>query len=122
MNASFKTLVIWSAAACLGSAVTTTASAETKTVYVSPEGNDAWSGKLPAPNAANNDGPVATPGRARDLVRALKTAGESARPDPRRAPRGNVLPERMLDPLARRFGDRESPGDLGSVPGRAPGT
>lgn len=44
------------------------------TVYVSPVGSDRWSGKLPAPNAAKSDGPVATLERARDLVRELKRA------------------------------------------------
>ncbi len=32
--------------------------------YVSPQGNDTWSGKLPAPNAKRTDGPVATLERA----------------------------------------------------------
>jgi len=41
-------------------------------VYVSPAGNDKWSGSLSAPNAAKTDGPVATLERARDLVRELK--------------------------------------------------
>lgn len=44
--------------------------------FVSPSGNDAWSGKLPEPNAAKTDGPFATITRARDAVRAMmpKTA------------------------------------------------
>ncbi|HOF89093.1 MAG TPA: right-handed parallel beta-helix repeat-containing protein [Armatimonadota bacterium] len=29
-------------------------------LYVSPEGNDAWSGRLPAPNRAGTDGPLVT--------------------------------------------------------------
>lgn len=33
--------------------------------YVATNGNDAWSGRLPAPNAARTDGPFATPDRAR---------------------------------------------------------
>jgi hypothetical protein len=40
--------------------------------YVSPSGNDSWSGKLAAPNRAKTDGPFATITRARDAVRALK--------------------------------------------------
>lgn len=40
--------------------------------YVSPAGNDGWSGTLPEPNAAGTDGPFATVSRARDAVRALK--------------------------------------------------
>ena len=49
-------------------------------LYVSPQGNDQWSGKLPAPNAAGNDGPLATLARARDLARQKKQAGELAGP------------------------------------------
>jgi len=41
-------------------------------VYVSPQGNDAWSGRQAAPNAAQSDGPVATIARAQQLVRKLK--------------------------------------------------
>jgi len=40
--------------------------------YVAPNGNDAWSGRLPAPNPGKTDGPFATIGRARDAVRAIK--------------------------------------------------
>jgi hypothetical protein len=49
-----------------------TAHAAELPVYVSPSGNDAWSGTLAEPNAAKSDGPVATPQKARDLVRAAK--------------------------------------------------
>ncbi|MEI6500228.1 MAG: right-handed parallel beta-helix repeat-containing protein [Armatimonadota bacterium] len=44
------------------------------TLYVSPSGNDAWSGKLATANAGHSDGPVATLTRARDLVREAKKA------------------------------------------------
>jgi len=40
--------------------------------YVSPRGNDAWSGKLPEPDKRGTDGPFATLVRARDAVRELK--------------------------------------------------
>ena len=40
--------------------------------YVAPNGNDRWSGKLPAPNATRTDGPFATLERARQAVRQLK--------------------------------------------------
>lgn len=49
-------------------------------VYVSPDGNDAWSGRLPSPNAAKTDGPLASLARARDVARALKQAGPVPRP------------------------------------------
>ena len=41
-------------------------------VFVSPQGNDSWSGKLEQPNAEKTDGPVASLPAARDLVRAFK--------------------------------------------------
>jgi parallel beta-helix repeat protein len=43
--------------------------------FVAPNGNDSWSGKLAAPNPVGADGPFATLARARDAVRALKSAG-----------------------------------------------
>jgi len=43
--------------------------------YVSPDGNDAWTGTLAAPNELSSDGPFFTIERARDAVRALKQAG-----------------------------------------------
>ncbi len=49
-------------------------------LYVAPDGSDAWSGALPAPNLTRTDGPLATLYRARDAVRELKARG------PRRGP------------------------------------
>jgi hypothetical protein len=43
--------------------------------YLSPNGQDTWSGCLPEPNPQGTDGPFATLERARDAVRALKEAG-----------------------------------------------
>jgi hypothetical protein len=40
-------------------------------LYVAPNGNDAWSGKLPAPNATKTDGPLLTVEGAQKAVRAL---------------------------------------------------
>ena len=39
------------------------------TLYVSPIGNDAWSGLLYEPNADSSDGPFATICAARDALR-----------------------------------------------------
>jgi len=50
------------------------------TLYVSPSGNDAWSGRLAAANARRTDGPFATPHRARDAVRKLTRAQRLAGP------------------------------------------
>ena len=48
------------------------------TFYVSPVGNDAWSGTLAAPNAQRTDGPLGTLSAARDAVRRLKAVRGSA--------------------------------------------
>ena len=47
------------------------------TFYVAPNGNDFWSGTLPAPNSTNTDGPFATFDRARALVQSIVKAGLS---------------------------------------------
>ncbi len=44
-------------------------------LYVAPDGNDAWSGRLPAANAGKTDGPLATLEAARDRIRQDKAAG-----------------------------------------------
>ena len=41
--------------------------------YVSPKGNDSWSGTLAATNSAGTDGPFLTLERAQKAVRALKS-------------------------------------------------
>jgi hypothetical protein len=41
-------------------------------LYVSPDGNDNWSGKLPQPNSERTDGPVASLAGARDSLRKLR--------------------------------------------------
>ena len=43
--------------------------------YVATDGNDTWSGKLPAPNATKTDGPFATFDHARAAVRTLERTG-----------------------------------------------
>lgn len=45
--------------------------------YISPAGNDAWSGTLTDPNAARSDGPFASFERAREAVRAALSRGHS---------------------------------------------
>ena len=48
--------------------------------YVSPQGNDAWSGRLPAPNADRSDGAFVSLAAARDAVRRLKAEAGGQRP------------------------------------------
>jgi hypothetical protein len=46
-----------------------------ETFYVAPNGNDFWSGTLPAPNSSNTDGPFATIDRSRGFVQSIVKAG-----------------------------------------------
>jgi len=45
------------------------------TLYVAPDGNDAWTGTRARPNAARTDGPLASLAGARDTIRRLKARG-----------------------------------------------
>jgi len=44
-------------------------------IYISPTGNDGWSGKLPEPNTAHTDGPLRTLEAARDALRLHQPGG-----------------------------------------------
>ncbi|MBP7933799.1 MAG: right-handed parallel beta-helix repeat-containing protein [Phycisphaerae bacterium] len=50
------------------------------TLYVSPVGNDAWSGASADPNPGKTDGPLASLQGARDAIRKLKEKGAPAGP------------------------------------------
>ncbi len=52
------------------------------TLYVAPDGGDAWSGKLARPAADRRDGPLPTLAAARDAIRALKKASGGKLPSP----------------------------------------
>src|SRR5438270_10114396 len=52
------------------------ASGMSVTFFVSPNGNDNWSGRHPAPNGKGTDGPFATPARAQVAVRRALRSGE----------------------------------------------
>ena len=45
------------------------------TLYVSPSGNDSWTGRISAPDKAKSDGPFATIAGARDAIRRMKETG-----------------------------------------------
>ncbi|VTS04985.1 right-handed parallel beta-helix repeat-containing protein [Tuwongella immobilis] len=62
--------LLWILGVCTGQ--TLAADTLPVTIHVSPNGNDAWTGRLAHANAARTDGPVATPQRARDIVRAIR--------------------------------------------------
>jgi len=60
---------------CAAPATRESRGAEGVVLYVATDGNDAWSGRLPAPNTSRSDGPWATLQRARDGIRQLKQSG-----------------------------------------------
>ncbi len=62
-------------ALALGAAVAAGAAPAPLRLYVWPQGDDQWTGRLPRPNAAATDGPLATLPRARDVVRELRRGG-----------------------------------------------
>jgi len=49
-------------------------------LYVAPDGNDQWSGRLARPNESRTDGPLASLAGARDAVRKLKVARVPSEP------------------------------------------
>ncbi len=80
MNKSRAILLLPAAAMVAAAAWITRAPsvrAATADFYVATDGNDRWSGKLPAPDAHGTDGPFATVARARDAVRSLKGQNQS---------------------------------------------
>ncbi len=58
--------------------VVTWQSAWAGTIYVTPNGNDGWTGQSELPNSERSDGPVATLSRARDIIREWKSTGPLA--------------------------------------------
>jgi len=56
----------------LGLSMAIDISTESVAFYVAPDGDDFWSGKLPAPNSERTDGPFSTLERARDVIREMK--------------------------------------------------
>ena len=65
-------LLTTSAILCCTICLSTICAADEVTLYVATNGNDAWSGTLPAPNDAGDDGPLATIVGAREAIRRLK--------------------------------------------------
>ena len=53
---------------------------EAKSSYVALNGNDAWTGTLPAPNASKTDGPLKTIEGAKGFIRKLKSGGRLTGP------------------------------------------
>src|SRR5947208_16494016 len=53
------------------------AQAPPNALFVATNGNDSWSGRLPAPNPGNTDGPFASVGKALESSRASRNGRQS---------------------------------------------
>jgi len=74
-------------------------------LYVAPSGNDAWTGRLEAPNSQGNDGPLATITGARDAIRRLRGSLETTQAA---APSSKTLSGgKVVRPARQREGGRE---------------
>ncbi|MCX8155398.1 MAG: right-handed parallel beta-helix repeat-containing protein [Verrucomicrobiae bacterium] len=70
----------WRPATLLAFSLALAAPLQALDLHVAPNGNDAWSGRLPKPNPARTDGPLASLTGARDALRRLKAAGPLREP------------------------------------------
>jgi len=97
------------------------ATPHTAAFYVATDGNDAWSGKLAAPDAAKTDGPLATLRRARDAVRELKAAREGlTAPVTVMVRGGRYYLESTFDLTAADSGTADAPITYCAYPGETP--
>lgn len=89
--------------------------------YVSPRGNDAWSGRLATPNRARTDGPFATAARAQRAVRSLRQKSpELQRPLLVELRSGTYHLSEPLVFTSEDGGTAESPVVYGAYPGEKP--
>lgn len=65
-------VVAWASCPCIAAPELADPRAGRPCYFVSPSGNDQWSGRLATPSGDAGDGPLATLQKARDAVRALK--------------------------------------------------
>lgn len=87
-------------------------------LYVSVEGNDSWSGRLPEPNAEGTDGPFASIERARNEIRDLRKAAALPKAGIEVAVRGGVYVfERALALTAEDSGAPDAPVVYRAFPG-----
>jgi GH141 insertion domain/Right handed beta helix region len=90
------------------------------TLYVSPGGNDAWSGTVEKTNAAETDGPLATLAGARDAVRTLKAQGPLTEPVEILIADGTYLLDETLVLTPEDSGTEACPVAYAAMPGAKP--
>ena len=72
MHMAWNRIALAMVALIMGAAATGELMAEPVTLHVATNGKDTWSGRLAAPNAAGDDGPLASIAGARDAIRGLR--------------------------------------------------
>jgi len=95
-------------------------STESTIYYVSTDGDDAWSGRLEAPNADRSDGPFATLARARDAIRALSAEERARAPITVRLRAGRYQLEEPLVFGPEDSGEPQAPITYEAYPGERP--
>ncbi|MGA7908796.1 MAG: hypothetical protein WCA16_15405, partial [Candidatus Sulfotelmatobacter sp.] len=89
--------------------------------YVAANGNDAWSGSMPAPNGGNSDGPFASVARAQKAVQAiLKNPQGRTSPVVVQLRQGTYYSSQTLTFTAADSGTSQLPADWENYPGEAP--
>ena len=90
------------------------------TFFVSTDGNDSWSGKLPAPNKEKTDGPFVTIEGARNAIRKLHKVGKAKLPIRVLIRGGEYRLKKPVVFIPEDSGKAESPISYAAYPGENP--
>ncbi len=103
----------------VGFSIDVSAADATYQLHVATDGNDHWSGRLSTGNAAKTDGPLATLGRARDILRALHESGGEIKGHVEViVHEGTYQIKRPLDLVQKDSGTKEAPVMYRAAPGQ----
>lgn len=89
-------------------------------LYVSPSGNDAWSGKFASANERKSDGPLASLVAARNAIRKLKAVGPLTAPVEVRLRGGVYRPQEILTLEPQDSGTEQCPITYVAYPNETP--
>ncbi len=90
------------------------------TLFVAKDGNDAWTGTLPAPNEGQTDGPLATIAKARDVIREIKASAALTEPVTVMVRGGTYFQDDTLVFRPEDGGTRQCPVSYVAYPGETP--
>ena len=89
-------------------------------LYVAENGNDAWSGRLAAPNAAKTDGPLASLRGARNVIRKMKAKSDLTKPLTVFIRGGTYRIRKPVEFLPIDSGSQDAPITYAAYPGETP--